>query len=62
MHMKKNCLNQEKLVGWSDQGMRDLRESGENCLKYLKGGEAEKRGGDKKILKRGASWIKGWVP
>ena len=28
----------------------------------LKGGGAEQRGGDTKILERGASWVKGWVP
>ena len=29
---------------------------GGNCPKYLK------RGGETKILKRGTSWVKGWVP
>ena len=33
-----------------------------NCLKYLKRGGTEQRGGDTKILKRRASWVKGWVP
>ena len=31
----------------------------ENTLKV---GGTEKRGGETKILKRGASWVKGWVP
>ena len=31
------------------------------CLELI-GGGTEKRGGQKKILKRGASWVKGWVP
>ena len=41
-----------------------LHEGGGNCVKYLKGGGIEKRGGETKILKRGggASWVKGWVP
>ena len=28
----------------------------------LKGGGTEKRGEKTKILKRGSSWVKGWVP
>ena len=28
----------------------------------LKGVGTEKRGGETKILKRGTSWVKGWVP
>ena len=40
-----------------------MREGGGNCLKYLKGRRGtEKRGGDTKILKRGPSWVKGWLP
>ena len=33
-------------VGWSDQGRKDLREDGGNCLKYLKRGwnRKERRG------------------
>ena len=27
-----------------------------------KGSGTEKRGGETKILKRGTSWVKGWVP
>ena len=35
---------------------------GGNCLKYLKRGGTEKRGGETKILKRGVgSWVKEWV-
>ena len=30
-----------------------MQEAGGNCLKYLKRGGTEKRGGDTKILKRG---------
>ena len=30
-----------------------MREGRGKCLKYLKGGETEQRGGDKKILKKG---------
>ena len=37
-----------------------LRQGGGNCLKYLKRGGIERRGGETKILKRGASWVKGW--
>ena len=33
---------------------------GGNCLKYLKRGGTEKRGGDTKILRKEASWVKGW--
>ena len=33
-----------------------------NQLKYFKRGGTEKRGGDAKILKRGASRVRGWVP
>ena len=40
-------------------------EGEEDCLKYL-GGGIEKKGGDRKILKRGDKlarlWVKGWVP
>ena len=32
--------------------MRGLLEGGENCLKYLKGGGAETRGGETNILKK----------
>ena len=35
---------------------------GGNCLKYLKRGGTEKRGGEIKILKKGGgSWVKEWV-
>ena len=36
---------------------------GGNCLKYFKM-EAEQKGGEggTKILKRGGSWVKGWLP
>ena len=30
-----------------------MREGGGDCVKYMKGGETEKRGGDTKILKMG---------
>ena len=56
-------------VGWSDEGRSDLRESGENCLKYLKRGykrtegrghkdfEKEgKLGQGESALKRGGCW------
>ena len=34
-----------------------------DCIKYLKRGLNRKEGkGNKKFQKRGASWIKGWVP
>ena len=50
-------------VGWSDWGRRGLREGGGNYLTYLKkGGGTENRGGETKILKRGARWVEGWVP
>ena len=32
--------------------LRGLLEGGENCLKYLKGGGAETRGGETNILKK----------
>ena len=32
---------------------------GETVENTLKGGGAEQRGGDKKILKRGVSWVRG---
>ena len=37
-------------------------EGGENCLKNFKRRETGKRGGQINILKRGASWVKGFVP
>ena len=37
---------------WSDYGRRDLAEGRGNCLKYLKRGGTEKRGGETKFLKR----------
>ena len=40
-------------VGWLDYGRRGLCEGGE-------GRGTEKRGGETKILKGGASWVKGW--
>ena len=46
-------------IGWSDWSRRDFREGGKNCLKYLKRGETEKRGGNIKILKRGSKLGKG---
>ena len=49
-------------VGWSDYGRRGLREGGGKCVKYLKRGGTETREGETKILKRGASWVKEWVP
>ena len=33
-----------------------------DCLKYLKRSGTEQRGGDTKIFKRGACWVKGWAP
>ena len=38
-----------------------LHEGWGNCMKYLKRGRIEKRGGETKNLKWGKSWIKGWV-
>ena len=35
---------------------------GETAQNTLKGGGTEMRGGKTKILKREASWVKGWVP
>ena len=35
---------------------------GGNCLKYLKKGVEQNRGGYTKILEKGTSWIKGRVP
>ena len=32
------------------------------CVNTLKGGGTEERGGKEKILKGGASLVKGWVP
>ena len=48
--------------------MRDLREGGANCLKYLKRGWNRKAGTRHKDFKRGrgggrrASGVKTWVP
>ena len=36
-------------VGWSDYGRKGMREGGGNCVKYLKGGGTEKKGGDTKM-------------
>ena len=35
---------------------------GETVQNTLNRGGTEKRGGETKILKRGASWVKRWVP
>ena len=44
--------------------MRNLREGGGNCLKYLEKEWNKKEGRGHKDFKKsgGASWVKGWVP
>ena len=46
----------------SDQGKRGLREAWDDCLKYLKRGGTENRGEETKIINRGPSWAKEFVP
>ena len=57
------------MVGWSDQGSKDLREGRGNCLNTLKEDGTELRGGDTKIIlgeeaeSRGGYYKKGgWNP
>ena len=52
-------MSEPRKVGWSDQGRRGLSKAGGNCLKYLKRGGTEKRGGETKILKRGQAGPRG---
>ena len=61
IHLKKNyvCICKEGVCVGLVQERGSLREGGGNCLKYLKRGEKEV---GNKSLKRGASWVKGWVP
>ena len=46
----------------SDQGKRGFREGWDDCLKYLKRGGTENRGEETKIINRGPSWAKEFVP
>ena len=51
------------MVGWirAGGGGGGCIGVGEIVNNALNGGGTEKRGGEIKILKRGASWVKGWV-
>ena len=49
-------------MSWSDYGKRGLHEGGGTVQNTLKGVGTEKRGGETKNLKRGASGVKDWVP
>ena len=55
------CLSQGRLIG-SIRAVGGSVRVGRTVQNTLKGGGTEMRGGKTKILKREASWVKGWVP
>ena len=55
------CVSQGRLVGQIRVGGNCMRVGG-TMENTLKGGGTEEREEETKILKKRASWIKGWVP